>query len=158
MTRNLAPTLTLVGVLISQWQAPIPWLHCHSEPASLLAAEHLDRHTAAFHGEREDHHPHWHLHFAMLGDILRGCGCPSPPSESDDEDQAPAAVAPLTSLADDAWQAASRVEDGPPRVVSEDMVVVAPGSCWERVGRRRQFLGDHAASGRLQAVLCIAQC
>ncbi len=68
-------------VLVSLCQTPIPWVHRHD------GAEKNDQfadHLAAYHADGEEERG-WHVHFSLVNDILRGNGCPIPPSEDDPE-------------------------------------------------------------------------
>ncbi len=78
--RRLAEILALsFFVVVSLCQTPIPWVHRHD------GAEKNDQfaeHLATYHADGEEERG-WHVHFSLLNDILRGNGCPVPPSEDE---------------------------------------------------------------------------
>lgn len=76
-------------VCVSLWHAPLPWLHCHGSPEAGEHRELLRQHANRWHVGDATDEDGWHLHFAMLDDIVRGGGCPVPPDE-DGDDQQPA--------------------------------------------------------------------
>ncbi len=156
-TRNTFRAVALVCVLASQWQVPLPWLHCHGAPCDPAMAQRLDQHTSVFHADGETSGIEWHLHFAVLDDIVRNGGCPVPRGETDEEDQSRRTVERFAPVSYDAGHGASRYREGLANVVRQDATVNTPDVLSGR-SERRQFLGDHTALGRLQVVLCVALC
>ncbi len=66
-------------VLVSLCQTPIPWVHRHD---GVEKNGQFADHLAAYHADGEEERG-WHVHFSLVNDILRGNGCPIPPSEDD---------------------------------------------------------------------------
>ena len=65
LIRNVLGRLCLI---VSLWQGPIPWLHCHDEDlteiSSPVSANNLRLHLAAFHGNSPDKLG-WHCHWIL---------------------------------------------------------------------------------------------
>jgi len=135
-----------------QWKAPLPVIHCHAEPANSAMESCLNRHLAAWHSEGAEWD--WHLHFAMLGDILRGRGCPIPSDDDTDE--------PLTSecsvLVDQVAKSRSFQIEAMELAFEQRDELTEACNCIIPNAWRREFLEGHAESRRLQTVLCVAQC
>lgn len=83
--RTAFRSVLLVCVFASLWRAPIPWLHHHDTPVTGEFSDQLSRHLNAWHHGSLENPAGWHLHFAMLDDILRGGGCPVPADGNEDE-------------------------------------------------------------------------
>jgi hypothetical protein len=145
----------LVSLFVSQWRAPLPWLHRHHESTSAELAQQLDSHRTTWHSQSETEQCGWHLHFALLDDILRGGGCPVPPEEGDEEfpfieeHVAPAKLVTKSDgldfrLTESMW-------------TSQNPCGKAANSCRSQALLGR-FLGGHAEPRHLLTVLCVAQC
>ena len=65
LIRNILGRLCLI---VSLWQGPIPWLHCHDEDltemTSPVSASNLRLHLASFHGNSPDKLG-WHCHWIL---------------------------------------------------------------------------------------------
>jgi len=62
-------------LVVSVWQAPVPWVHLHSLQAGASDAPALVEHLRTFHSASRVQLSEplgWHLHFALFGDL---CGC-----------------------------------------------------------------------------------
>ncbi len=170
-TRNSFRVVVVVCVCLSMWRAPLPWLHRHGESTSYdesvgaesggaEMAQRLERHLMVWHSGSTVPTTEWHLHFAMLADILRGGGCPVPPDEDGDDQDGDA----LPVIAEQVLPAdhAARTVDA--SFVRTDSISTGhancdttPACCFDRT-MRRQFLSAFAESRCLQTVLCVAQC
>ena len=145
-----------VCVCISVWRGPIPWFHRHVNLGTADAIR-LAAHRTAWHAE-ESESEDWHLHFVLLDDILRGEGCPVPPTEEEDQSQdlfahtmALVEHAPLSRLA---WLAAFSEHIVP--AVAPPLAKASPPHT--NHSPPRQFLSDFAISRGLESLLCTAQC
>jgi hypothetical protein len=83
--RCLVLALTCLGLCVATWQAPLPWVHFHQPDVQGLSRAELQEHLNACHaGAAVTDEHHWHLHFAMLAEILHGHGHPRPCRDSDE--------------------------------------------------------------------------
>lgn len=83
--RLLAARLAWLMVLVNLWNAPLPWLHRHTDQPQ------LNQHLLTFHlsgslNPETSNSAAWHMHFVLFEDILSGQGCPVPDSEPQPED------------------------------------------------------------------------
>ncbi len=70
--------VTLLCVFVSLWRGPVPWFHLHPVSRTGVCSETLHRHLNAWHADSATEDNQWHLHLAMLSDIIHGDGCPVP--------------------------------------------------------------------------------
>ena len=148
--------LAAIGVLLSLWTGPLPWLHRHSPTVDVNQAQILASHLTDWHDEAREISAEWHLHFATLGDIVRGRGCPAAPG-SDDADVP--IVGPL-SIDSSADSGLVLTRTSPFSETMADQGARLATSSFERTdwSSRRQFLADFCPSRRLKIVLCVARC
>jgi hypothetical protein len=146
-----------VCVSVSVWRGPIPWIHRHVDPPD-GQSERLAAHRLAWHSEGSES-GEWHVHFALLGDILRGEGHPVPPTEDEQQSQelfvqaiALVEQAPLSRLA---WLTMLS-ECTAPAVALRPAYESPPHSTHSPPPR--QFLAAFAIAGGLESLLCSAQC
>lgn len=115
----------------------------------------MARHLSTWHGDNETDQSGWHLHFAMLGDVLRGGGCPVPQDAGDDE--LPLTIEHIVS----ANQIVS-LSDSLHAPVQSSVVSQHESSKTSGLGTTtrapRQFLGEQAEERRLLTMLCIIRC
>lgn len=83
--RTVSRAVVFVCVCVSLWRAPLPWLHHHESRSVGAFGTQLSRHLDMWHCRDASDESGWHLHFALLDDILRGGGCPVPPDENENE-------------------------------------------------------------------------
>jgi hypothetical protein len=81
--RTIVRVFALASMCVGLWRAPLPWLHRHVEPVGHASAN-LSRHLNAWHAGSPRAETGWHLHFALIDDILRGDGCPVPPGQGEE--------------------------------------------------------------------------
>lgn len=79
---NCWHTVRLLGyaaILISLWQAPVPWMHRHASPTAATSGDAIE-HQRMFHdGPLMGHACEWHLHIAFPNDIALSGGMPVSP-------------------------------------------------------------------------------
>ena len=67
-TNQIRNVLGRLCLILSLWQGPIPWLHCHDEDvtelSSPVSASNLRLHLASFHGNSQDKLG-WHCHWIL---------------------------------------------------------------------------------------------
>ena len=67
-TNQIRNVLGRLCLIVSLWQGPIPWLHCHDEDvtemSSPVSASNLRLHLASFHGNSQDKLG-WHCHWIL---------------------------------------------------------------------------------------------
>ena len=83
--RTTIRIVTFLCLCASLWQAPLPCVHLHTDGPDASLSQTMDRHLSTWHCTNETDESGWHLHFAMLDDILRGGGCPVPQDAGGDE-------------------------------------------------------------------------
>lgn len=154
-SRKAVQIALLVSLFVSQWQAPLPWLHRHHESDSAELTQQLNCHLTTWHSQTETEQCEWHLHFALLDGILRGGGCPVPLEEGNEEfpfieeHVAPAKLVTKSDglafrLTDSMWTSQNPYTETASRFKSHAL--------------HGQFLGDCAESRHLLTVLCVSQC
>lgn len=91
--RHATLIVVRLSLILSLWQAPIPWVHCHGTDISIIqsvdAASELSNHLAAFHGNAThefvplDFDLGWHFHWILpcWGHALDQTPQDQPPSE-----------------------------------------------------------------------------
>lgn len=141
-----------LALVLSVWQAPIPWVHAHSLEAGVGAAPGLARHLRDFHSGTVATHavsPGWHLHFGLLGDLMGG------------EDDGPARRTPLASSAE--FQPLVPADAGPVLTASGTVMPDAlPAEPSVTSGRLplappASYLTTWAGSSPLLVLLCVAR-
>lgn len=89
--RNAWMIASRLCMIISLWQAPIPWFHCHgtnvSQLTSIASALELSSHLAVYHfsiGSDEDHDLGWHFHWVLpcWSHVVKETSDTIPPAES----------------------------------------------------------------------------
>ena len=147
--------VTFLCLCASLWQAPLPCVHHHRDGADASLSRTMDRHLSMWHCTNQTDASSWHLHFAMLGDILRGGGCPVPHDAGDDELPPTAehvvSANQIVSLCDSLLAPVQSL------VVSQDQSSKTFG-LGDASRTRRQFLGDQAEERRLLTMLCVMRC
>lgn len=147
--------VTFLCLCVSLWQAPLPWVHLHTEGADASLCKTMDRHLSMWHCTNETDESGWHLHFAMPDDILRGGGCPVPQDAG--EDELPLTIEHVVSANQIVSLSDSLLAPVQSFVVSQNESSKTSGvSTASRT--RRQFLGDQTEERRLLAMLCIIRC
>ena len=153
--RTVFRVVTFVCVCVALWRAPLPWLHHHAESVVQDGDATLERHLDAWHQADATHTSGWHLHLALLDDILRGDGSPVPPQ--DRNDAAPVIVEHLTpevSLDSDVGFRMDSLQA--PAVLSSTVLTLPP--CPSRAVLNRRPGADRTEPRRLLTVLCVARC
>lgn len=149
--------VTLICVSASLWRAPLPCFHEHHDSVQQAGAGPLASHLTAMHAADEPHDDCWHVHYAMLEDIVRGGGYPIPADESDDERPSPfeQQVTPELHAASGTLVHPSRFARTAELTPSELLLLPA-----RRSHAARRLPADHfrAPPRRLQSVLCVVQC
>lgn len=152
---RLFRAMAYFSVLLSLWQAPLPWLHCHSSGHDDQATQLT--HIAAYHSGIEQQRT-WHLHFAPLSDIVLGGGCPVPTDEeSRDRESLQTIVFALESSADSSrlLPAGSWLNGIRSFALADTAATLhSPGISF----RDRHPLNRFASSGGLLPLLCICRC
>lgn len=153
-------TLAYCSVVLSLWQAPFPWFHCHSpgDDEQVTQLTHVAAYHAGGYRPGREQQRAWHLHFALLPDIVRGGGCPVPPDE-DGRDRESLQNIPLAS--DSAGGSPRLLQAGNwlgglPSFTSADLAA-APRLFDDRFLNRHP-LNRSASSGGLLPLLCICVC
>jgi hypothetical protein len=166
-TRMTFRAIAFLCVCASLWRAPVPWFHFHdglgphgslAEAADSGMTMLLNRHLESCHSDGETTESEWHLHVVMLDDIVRGHGCPVPPTGSEAPDEV---FVPVTHVAP--------AEPSAVPVTLADAIPLPSVDLWQSDSMtvpdglnvralRRQFLSDHAESRRLLTVLCVSRC
>ncbi|MCO6458249.1 MAG: hypothetical protein J5I93_23330 [Pirellulaceae bacterium] len=159
--RQLGLMVVHAVVLASLWQAPVVWLHRHSEADH--TSESQDWHLADYHATGVtrplDHESGWHLHWAFAEDIARGGGMPVQ-SDSESSDSPGRSSNPLAPPG----SGVPSVQDAPASTPWNlaDCVVPAgmPGTLAgrEEASRTTQPLASFCHSGLLLTLLCVARC
>lgn len=152
---SLFRTMAYCSVMLSLWQAPLPWLHCHSAGGADQVTQ--QTHVAAYHPGREQQRA-WHLHFALLSDIVRGGGCPVPPDDNgrDRESQQTIALASeLSAGSPRLLQSASWLSSILPAAPAD---VAATSALADVRFFDRHPLNRFALSGDLLPLLCVSRC
>lgn len=152
--------VTFLCLCVSLWQAPLPVLHhhVHADYATLsktMVSQTMDRHQSAWHGDDETKEAGWHLHVAMLDDILRGGGCPVP--SEPDSDELPLTIEHAVPTNQLTGQLDPLLTPLQPLVASQDDSHKT-FDLGHALRSRRQFLGDQAEARRLLTVLCVIRC
>src|SRR5690606_12773720 len=116
MFRSLPSTTSRLGrlvrlmLLVSVWQAPIPWIHAHATDDSARLDQRLAYHLEQFHPNlRADGMAEagWHLHFGLPFELL---GEPSEETPSGPKSSHPRVETPLLTTADVSIAAVSGTE------------------------------------------------
>ncbi|HIE96063.1 MAG TPA: hypothetical protein EYG03_26190 [Planctomycetes bacterium] len=145
--RRLAEILALsFFVVVSLCRTPIPWVHRHD------GAEKNDQfaeHLAAYHADG-DEETGWHVHFSMVNDILRGNGCPVPPSENepDPADLQLKSLAAIVSFSIVNFSIGGNQQACPISIVVARLTEISFGA--------QQH--DCASSRALRIALCVSRC
>ena len=147
-------TLAYLCLFASLWRAPLPWVHVHGEPRAVPMQQRLDRHLAAWHWESQPDDREWHLHFAMLDDLLRGNGCPIPLDNGRGEQ--PLTTRHVAPLEEAGRSSVHRLAVEWTPVCLEAVSPLQPSA--GTVGPRFSSPPRETYSRRLLTVLCIARC
>lgn len=141
--------------IASLWQAPVPWVHHHSKGDGRVPTSLVSRHMQAMHADTTSDETGWHLHFVMIGDILRGGGCPVLPDRADDSQTL---QTQQVTFADSSLAKRVDATAVSPPAFARQIVPETVAAAESQAHPRRQFLGDLTAARRLQLMLCIARC
>ncbi|MFT5323780.1 MAG: hypothetical protein ACI8P0_001631 [Planctomycetaceae bacterium] len=153
--RTMFRIVTFLCLCASMWQAPLPCVHLHSDGPDSSLSQMMDRHLSMWHCTNETDESGWHLHFAMLDDILRGGGCPVP--QGSGEDELPLTIEHVVSANQIVSLSDALLAPAQSFVLSQDESSKTSGvSTASRT--RRQFLGDQAEERQLLTMLCIIRC
>jgi hypothetical protein len=126
--RPLLQQVLRLGLIVSLWPAPVPWLHSHREESRPSLVFHLQE----FHSGNSDEHEGWHIHFTYLWRLA------DDPCAPEDRDEPPPCQLPATPAI--AASAVSIV--APASLASFD--VIAPAATL-----RAQITGREAAPRRI---------
>ena len=150
--RRAAWSFFAVSVVVNLWQAPLPWLHRHTE-RNFTATPGLARHLAVYHTHQEE--AGWHLHFSLLSDIVRGTGCPVPAESNDDAEFQTWFVIKLDS-------AGRQCDFGgkltSPKILAPAWVLPVSPNRSATLARGRNPLERHTASRTLLSLICVSRC
>lgn len=148
--RLLISKLAWLMVLVNLWNAPLPWLHRHTDQPQ------LNQHLLTFHlpgslDLESSNGTAWHMHFVLFEDILSGQGCPVPDSEPQPEDVCLPYVS-TEALTETLLPLLDEIPPAVPRVLTEAVELerfpTAPLHAFER----------YSSAIPLLTRLCVARC
>lgn len=152
--RRAALSVVWICVLANLWRAPMVWIHVHSPgDAPDSVAANLAEHVTGFHRSnvRPDEDA-WHIHLALLDDIVRGGGDPIP-SDEQDVPVLPSSVCPLPHT--NSFQAEATTRE---RLSYDCPSIDRPALTRHAADNCELLLGSALRPPNLVAVLCVARC